>query len=218
MTEVFWFNNPKILLDKNHIGELWPNKDLDYTSKLNAVTRLVLVLALFGLLTGNYMKILIATAITLVIIVMMHNSKKSDSIKKQLKEKIIREGFTNQPQSVKLTPTTTAPTKNNPLMNVLLTDIKDNPTREAAQPSFNPTVERKINESAGNVGPDPKLFTDLGDAISFEQSMQRFYTTANSRVANDQRAFAEFCYGNMPSCKSGDDVACLKENPRWTTP
>jgi len=78
----------------------------------------------------------------------------------------------------------TQPTKNNPLMNVLLTDIKDNPTREAAQPSFNPEVESKINESAGNVGPDPKLF-------------------------------AEFCYGNMPSCKSGDDVTCLKENPRW---
>ena len=59
MTEVFWFNNPKILLDKNHIGELWPNKDLDYASKLNAVTRLVLVLAFFGLVTGNYIKILI---------------------------------------------------------------------------------------------------------------------------------------------------------------
>ena len=215
MTEVFWFNNPKILFDKHHITELWPNKDLDYTSKLNAVTRLVLILALFGLVTGNYMKILIATAVTLVIIVMMYNSKKSDSIKKQLKEKIIKEGFSNHKPIIETRPKATHPTKNNPLMNVLLTDIKDNPNREAAQPSFNPEVESKINESAGNVGPDPKLFTDLGDAISFEQSMQRFYTTANSRVANDQKAFAEFCYGNMPSCKSGDDVTCLKENPRW---
>lgn len=215
MTEVFWFNNPKILFDKHHITELWPNKDLDYTSKLNAVTRLVLILALFGLVTGNYMKILIATAVTLVIIVMMYNSKKSDSIKKQLKEKIIKEGFSNHKPIIETRPKATQPTKNNPLMNVLLTDIKDNPNREAAQPSFNPEVESKINESAGNVGPDPKLFTDLGDAISFEQSMQRFYTTANSRVANDQKAFAEFCYGNMPSCKSGDDVTCLKENPRW---
>lgn len=215
MTEVFWFNNPKILFDKHHITELWPNKDLDYTSKLNAVTRLVLILALFGLVTGNYMKILIATAVTLVIIVMMYNSKKSDSIKKQLKEKIIKEGFSNHKPIIEPRPKATQPTKNNPLMNVLLTDIKDNPNREAAQPSFNPEVESKINESAGNVGPDPKLFTDLGDAISFEQSMQRFYTTANSRVANDQKAFAEFCYGNMPSCKSGDDVTCLKENPRW---
>lgn len=215
MTEVFWFNNPKILFDKNHIHELWPNKDLDYAAKLNAVTRLVLILAMFGLVTGNYMKILIATAITLVIIVIMHNSKKNESIKKQLKEKIIKEGFTNQPPPSLVRKTATEPTKNNPLMNVLLPDIKYNPKREAAQASFNPQVEKKINESAGNVGPDPKLFTDLGDAISFEQSMQRFYTTANSRVANDQKAFAEFCYGNMPSCKSGDNVACLKENPRW---
>lgn len=218
MTEVFWFNNPKILFNKNHIGKLWPNKDLDYTSKLNAVTRLILVLAIFGLFTGNYMKILMATVVTLVIIVIMHNSKKSELIKRQLKEKIIKEGFSNPEPSIEYKPNVTQPTKNNPLMNVLLTDIKDNPERPAAQPSFNPTVESKINESAGNVGPDPKLFTDLGDAISFEQSMQRFYTTANSRVANDQTAFAEFCYGNMPSCKSGDDIACLKENPRWTTP
>jgi hypothetical protein len=215
MSEVFWFNNPKILFDKKHIGELWPNKDLEYPAKLNAVTRLVLILALFGLITGNYIKILIATAITLVIIVMMYNSKKSESIKKQLKEKIIKEGFANQKMQKVIKPNATEPTKNNPLMNVLLPDIKYNPQREAAQPSFNPEVEKKINESAGNIGPDPKLFTDLGDAISFEQSMQRFYTTANSRVANDQKAFAEFCYGNMPSCKSGDDVACLKENPRW---
>jgi len=216
MTEVFWFNNPKILFDKNHIHELWPSKDLDYVAKLNAVTRVVLILAIFGLVTGNYMKILMATAITLVIIVIMHNSKKNESIKKQLKEKMIKEGFTNKPEPSLIRKTAIAPTKNNPLMNVLLTDIKYNPKREAAQASFNPEVEKKINESAGNVGPDPKLFTDLGDAISFEQSMQRFYTTANSRVANDQKAFAEFCYGNMPSCKSGDNSACMKNNPRWT--
>ena len=111
--------------------------------------------------------------------------------------------------------TFTQPTKKNPLMNVLLPEIKYDPERKAAAPSFNPQVEKEINDSAGNVGPDPKLFLDLGDAISFEQSMQRFYTTANSRVANDQTAFAEFCYGNMPSCKSGDNSACMKNNPRW---
>ena len=215
MTKSFWLNNPKILFDKKHIGELWPTKDLDYTDKLNAVTRLVIILAIFGLITGNYMKILMATFVTLVIIVIMYNSKKSQSIKDKIKKKIVKEGFANPAVLNMKKPSVTMPTKKNPLMNVLLPEIKYNPEREAAAPSFNPAVEEKINESAGNVGPDPKLFLDLGDAISFEQSMQRFYTTANSRVANDQTAFAKFCYGNMPSCKSGDDVACLKENPRW---
>ena len=78
-----------------------------------------------------------------------------------------------------------------------------------------PEVEKEINTSAGNVGPDPRLFLDLGDTLSFEQSMQRFYTTANSRVANDQTAFAKFCYGDMPSCKEGNGLQCLKDNPRW---
>ena len=215
MTKSFWLNNPKILFDKKHIGELWPTKDLDYTDKLNAVTRLVMILAIFGLITGNYMKILMATFVTLVIIVIMYNSKKSQSIKDKIKKEIVKEGFTNPAVLNMKKPSVTMPTKKNPLMNVLLPEIKYNPEREAAAPSFNPAVEEKINESAGNVGPDPKLFLDLGDAISFEQSMQRFYTTANSRVSNDQTAFAKFCYGNMPSCKSGDDVACLKENPRW---
>ena len=101
-------------------------------------------------------------------------------------------------------------------MNVLLTDIKDDPKRKSAAPSFNKQVEKEINESAGNVGPDPKLFLDLGDAISFEQSMQRFYTTANSRVANDQTAFAEFCYGSMISCKEGNEFACARNMSRHT--
>jgi len=32
----------------------------------------------------------------------------------------------------------------------------------------------------------------------------------NEAVANAQKAFAEFCYGNMPSCKEGDVDACSK--------
>ena len=100
-------------------------------------------------------------------------------------------------------------------MNVLLPEIKYNPTRKAAAPSFNPVVEKEINESAGNVGIDPRLFVDLGDKLSFENSMRQFYSTANSRVPNDQTAFAEFCYGNMPSAKEGDALQLIKDNTRW---
>ena len=62
-------------------------------------------------------------------------------------------------------------------MNVLLPEINDKPKRKPAAPSFNRTVEKKINTKAGNVGPDPRLFLDLGDSISFEQSMRNFYST-----------------------------------------
>ena len=61
-----------------------------------------------------------------------------------------------------------------------------------------------------------KLFKDLGDNFQFDKSMIQFTTTANSRVANDQSAFAEYCYGGMTSCKTGDPEACIKSMPpQW---
>ena len=53
---------------------------------------------------------------------------------------------------------------------------------------------------------------DLGDNFGFEQSMRNFYSTPNTRVPNDQKAFAEYLYGDMPSCKGGDNLECNKNN------
>ena len=99
-------------------------------------------------------------------------------------------------------------------MNVLLPEINDNPDRKPAAPSFNRNVERKINEKT--IGPDSRLFLDLGDSISFEQSMRNFYSTPNTKVCNDQTSFAKFCYGDMPSCKEGNELQCTKNNQRYT--
>lgn len=54
----------------------------------------------------------------------------------------------------------------------------------------------------------------IGDNFGFEQSMRNFYATPNTRIPNDQEAFANFCYGDMISCKDGDSLACTKFNPR----
>ena len=75
--------------------------------------------------------------------------------------------------------------------------------------------DEEINDKTGNVGPNPRFFMDLGDSISFQQSQRNFYSTANTKVPNDQTAFAQYLYGNMPSCKDGDGLQCLKDNPRW---
>ena len=59
-----------------------------------------------------------------------------------------------------------------------------------------------------------KLFEDLGDNLSFEHTMRSFHAMPNTTIPNAQKAFAEFCYGNMPSCKEGDVDACSKINRR----
>ncbi len=109
-------------------------------------------------------------------------------------------------------------------MNVLLPEIKDDPKRKMAAPAYNPAVEKKINKDTkdfvvSNFDNDPdikkKLFSTLGDSFEFEDFGQyNFYATDNTRVPNDQKSFAEFCYGGMISAKEGNDFALLQNAPR----
>lgn len=101
-------------------------------------------------------------------------------------------------------------TKQNPFGNVLLTDIMDDPERKAAAPSFNPDVHEDITMAVKKqtqmLNPDiistnKQLYGDLKDNYDLDMSMQRFYSTANSRVTNDQGAYSAFLFGNMPSAK-----------------
>ena len=102
------------------------------------------------------------------------------------------------------------PTKKNPVMNILMNEYKENPHRKPAAPAYNDTVHKEINENATTQ--DKRLFKNLGDNLSFENSMRNFYAMPNTQIPNNQKEFAEFCYGNMPSCKDGDYFQCSKNN------
>lgn len=201
MSDNFWLNKPNILLDKEHISEIWPTDDLEYSEKLNACTRLILLLALLGYFLTKSVKIPITALVTIGIIIILYKSKAG---KNKRKEQIndIKENFRNINDAYEENKEDfIQPTKENPLMNVLLPEIKNNPERKPAAPSNNEEMEIKINENASNIGLDKKLFRDLGDSISFDHSMRNFYTMPNTQIPNNQKKFAEFCYGNMPSCK-----------------
>ena len=115
------------------------------------------------------------------------------------------------------------PTKKNPFGNVLLTDIGGNPKRKPAPPAFNNGIHDDIDEKTKamvqQVNPSikdvkQKLFGNVGDNLNFEQSQRNFYSTANTRVNNDQGAFANWLYGSMISGKESDPNALLRGNPR----
>ena len=47
--------------------------------------------------------------------------------------------------------------------------------------------------------------------------MRNFYAMPNTQIPNNQKDFAMFCYGNMPSCKDGDSLQCSKNNALFRT-
>lgn len=268
-----WVSDPFILLDKNHIHELWPKEGTSIESKLNAGTRMVIILSILGYLFTMNINFFIIGFITLAVIGGLYTvksgaahigsdagegltDKKTDEKEgfADFKNSKTRERYSKNQEyeydySEKHVPIKgdfVPPSASNPLMNVLLTEIEDAPDRGGAMPSFVPEVEANINETAkqyistnfdaskrdlvstsetaggGSVANTEaesrdiynKLFSNLGDNFEFDHSMRNFYATANTRVSNDQRAFAEFCYGDMRSCKEGDEFACSRNNTR----
>ena len=217
---VLWLTDPLILFDKNAITELWPLENMTREQKINAITRLVIILTLIGFLFLNNIKILITGIVAIIILLFIYYIlNKNTNLNK------VRETFSNEEIYKKVKHNFTNPTVTNPIMNVLLPEIQDNPNRREAAPSYNNAVKNTINEETknfivsnfdNNENIKKNLFNDQGDNFEFEQSMRQFYTTANTRVPNNQSEFARFCYGNMASCKDGDVEMCLKSDFRHT--
>jgi Family of unknown function (DUF5762) len=234
----FWSNEPTILLNKNYIGELWPTPKMTYEQKLNAVSRLVILLSILGFIFTMSVKMLIVGVITLVVLFVLYKTQPQKITKDTLKESFVNsasnvEDDVDQSRQKIINPETLETflksqfeenTKTNPMANVLLTDIGDNPNRKSAPPAFNVDVYEDITKSTkkmvqklnpGIKNTNKQLFGDLGEKWNLDQSMRRFYSTANTKVANDQGAFAQFLYGNMPSAKEGDPFALVQDNPRY---
>lgn len=213
---VFWTKDPYKLFTKTNFLDIYPNEKMKLHEKLNALTRLTIYLTFALLLLIKNYFILINGIVIIFILIFVYYVLDKKCIKNN------KEKFSNIDLYQKYKHNYTNPTNFNPLMNVSLTEIEDNPHRLRAAPSFNTAVNEEINEKTKNFIQNnfkegdvkDKLFNDLGDKLQFEQSMRQFYTTSNSTIPNNQKHFAEFCYGNMASCKDGDVKECLKNNYR----
>jgi len=96
--------------------------------------------------------------------------------------------------------------RKNPFSNVLLTQITDDPERKSAPPAFNPDVEEDITKNVkkavqfmnpGIKNTNKQLYSSLWDEFELTQSNRAFYSTPNTRVENDQSAFAQFLYNDL---------------------
>ena len=237
MTIPFWTNDPTILFNKEYIFEVWPTNNMSYEQNLNAITRMVLLLTILGYILTSSIKMILVGIITILGIYFLFKTNKQ-----KLTKSMMNEGFIGQSNSTNQSKTIINPdnlstflssefkegNKKNPFSNVLLTEIMDTPDRKPAPPSFNVDVEEDITKNVkravqrmnpGIESTNNQLFGDLYENLNLDQSNRVFYTTANSRVENDQGAFGKFLYGTMPSSKESDALSAWqreKDSYRYT--
>jgi hypothetical protein len=239
----FWSNEPSILLNKDFLFDIWPTPSMTFEQKLNAISRLIIYITFLVYIFTFSLRILLIGLITLFTIFIYFKIRKQKITKDILKEGFSVEGdklidlYDNSKPNTIINPVTLEEvirsefqegTKKNPFSNVLLTQINDEPNRKAAPPSFNPAIENDITTNVkksiqymnpGIKNTNKQLFGDLYTRFELDNSNRLFYSTANTRVANDQGAFGEFLYGNMPSAKESTAEGNLqreKDNYRYT--
>lgn len=219
----FWTNDPTILFNKKYIFELWPTTDMCYEQKLNAISRLIILLTILGYILTMTKRVLVVGGLTILVIFFLYTMRKQKITKNMLENFDVKGNevtgmFDNKPKSF-INPVTLDSVlrtefkegdKKNPFSNVLLTQINNEPDRKAAPPSFNVDVDEDITKNVkkavqmmnpGIKNTNKQLFGDLWQQFELDNCLRVFNSTPNTRVANDSLAYGNFLYGSMPSAK-----------------
>ena len=169
-SEVIWYEEPKELFTKTTWTRFVPVPTMTTTEALNAVVRFTTyfsVLLFVATACSRYLMLIpVVLALTYVLHTLFPNGKKLEAY-------MNRESFT-------------MPTPNNPFMNVLLTDIQDNPNRGDAAPVSKSEVRAQIAKAFQHTN---DMYMDTSDMFDQAQAMRTFHTLQSAKVPNDQDAF-----------------------------
>jgi hypothetical protein len=225
----FWINNPNILFKFDYLSDIFPTDEMTVSQNLNALSRLIIFITIIIFVFLKTTRILIIGGLSLGAIIAMYyyqEHEKHKLIEPKTKEKYENQADTvlNKLQYVKTPTIFDTSTPQNPFSNVLITDYEYNPTKKPAPPSFTNNSNNTILENAkklvaelnqGQPNITEKLFTDLGEQYTFEQSMRQFTSNPATTIPSDQNGFAEFCYGNSISSREGNLFALARNLPRY---
>jgi hypothetical protein len=226
-----WFDDPSILFNKDFIFELWPTMDMCYEQKINAITRLVILITILGYILTSSQRIIAVGVLTLVVIYVLFKMRKQKITKEMLNEGFTTVEVTGEPVPLDAVLKTDFKqgNKKNPFSNVLLTQIGDEPDRKSAPPSFNVDVDEDITKNVkrsiqmmnpGIKNTNKQLFGDLYQEQQLDNFSRQLYSTPNTRVENDQSAYAQYLYNDhkysgKESTPEGA-IARVQDNYRYT--
>lgn len=177
MSEQIWFKDPSVLFAENAWMRFAPVQSMTTTEALNAVVRFSIYssisLAVLTYKPSYLAAIPIVALASIVLFEIFPNGKQIESYFSKKGKKVTKENFT-------------MPSSNNPFMNVLLTEIQDNPNREDAAPVTDDNVRNEIKKAFQST---TDLYMDTTDAFDQAQAMRTFHTLQSARIPNDQDGF-----------------------------
>lgn len=184
MPEQFWFKDPSILFTKDSWNKFVPTPNMSTTEALNSVVRFTIYFSIILYIcttVGAYLMAIPVVMVTTILLIKLFPNGKVLEAFLNIKPKSPQKNFT-------------MPTNENPFMNVLLTEIKDNPDREEAAPTNRRDVKAKIHKAFQHTS---DLYMDTTDVFDQTQAMRTFHTLQSSKVPGDQGEFLKWLSKGM---------------------
>lgn len=217
--ETLWIYNPAALMGTNLLVA-----DICESNNINAFSRAVLIGLLLSALVAPFLGM---SGLVLILLILLfvygrwlfakilrdQRTVERTAAPKEGFEADIRPdmkaelAFPNAPERIMTSPgatIVTRPSAGNPFMNVLLDEIKYNPTRPSADFASDPNNQAVLDDFFR-----VQWASDPTDVFGRSQSQRQFYTTPSTSIPNDQASFQNWLY-KIPgrTCKEGNRDAC----------
>jgi len=178
MSETIWFKDPAVLFARDTWAKFVPTKDMTTAEALNSVVRFSTYFSVILFLSTSISAYLMSIPAVMVATVLLYNLFPNGKV---------LESFVAQDK--KASKSYTMPTKENPFMNPLLTEIQDNPNREDAAPINRRDVKAEIYKSFQQTS---DLHMDTTDLFDTTQAMRTFSTLQSAMIPNDLDGFKKW--------------------------
>lgn len=180
MPEQIWYKDPTILFAADTWRKFVPSDDMTTAERLNSTVRFSIYFAGLFFLTTGVLTYVLAVPVVMALTVLMYtyfpNGTTLEPFRVDLSKKKTSESYT-------------MPTAANPFMNVLLTEIQDNPNRGDAAPTNRRDVKADIYKSFQKTS---DIHMDTTDLFDQSQAMRTFHTLQSAKVPNDLDGFKQW--------------------------
>ena len=190
--------------------------------KIELISLIIIIITLIGYEITKRFRIIIIGLITILAITVMNKTEEDAVTIAEPFSHVVKDVLDEHKIKVPIDVFDT-PTPSNPFSNVLITDYEYNVNKKPAPPANNisDVILKEAKQLIINLNPTQpniadKLFTQLGDEYTFEQSLRNFNSVGGySTIPNDQEAFADFCYGQMISSKENNMFALARNKSNY---
>jgi hypothetical protein len=176
--EQIWFKDPAGLFTPTNWSQFVPVKEMTVAQALNSVVRFTSYFAVLLFLATGVTAYILAIPTVMVVTILLYslfpNGKTIESF-----------AATTAGAAV----ATTMPSANNPFMNVLLTEIMDDPDRPDAAPVTRSDVKSEMYKQFQKT---TDMYMDTSDLFDQSQAMRTFHTLQSARVPNDLDGFKKW--------------------------